>query len=85
MRKTITADNVLRTYIPNPTPVPTAAVAQTVAAVVNPWVRLPLCIMMPAPKNPIPTTMLAAMRDGSAPGMCCEMSANTHAPMATAA
>ena len=50
---------------PAPTDMPTAAATQRPAAVVSPRTLLPLKIITPAPKNPIPTTMLEAIREGS--------------------
>ena len=50
---------------PAPTVIPIAATTHKVAAVVRP-VTLPLaCMIVPAPRNPIPGTIWAAMRDGS--------------------
>src|SRR3989338_4024086 len=44
---------------PMPASVPTAATAQMTAAVVKPCTRSSVLMMMPAPRKPMPTTMLA--------------------------
>ena len=44
---------------PKPTKTPIAEAIQMSAAVVRPWTCSLVLMMMPAPKNPIPTTMLA--------------------------
>ncbi len=53
-------------YIPDPTAIPMAAVAQMVAAVVRPETVTPLRKIVPAPKNPTPVTIWAATLDWSA-------------------
>ncbi len=52
--------------MPEPTAMPMAAVAQMVAAVVNPEMVTPLLRMVPAPRKPTPVTIWAATRDWSA-------------------
>lgn len=44
---------------PKPTKTPIDEAIQISAAVVRPWACSLVFMMMPAPKNPIPTTMLA--------------------------
>jgi len=51
---------------PMPTAVPTAAVTQRLAAVVNPRMLAPYLMIAPPPRNPIPTTIWEAIRVGSA-------------------
>src|SRR5579884_560158 len=45
---------------------PMAAVVQMLAAVVSPRMVIPSRTIAPAPRNPMPTTILAATREGSA-------------------
>ena len=53
------------TYIPLPQARPTAATSQMLAAVVNPRTLVPMRRMAPAPRNPMPATAPAAIREGS--------------------
>ena len=48
-----------------PAAIPTAAVAQRLAAVVSPRTEDPYLRIAPAPRNPIPETICAAIREGS--------------------
>lgn len=54
---------------PEPATMPTAAVIQTVAAVVMPLTMPPDWRMAPAPRKPTPVTIWAAMRPGSPEGV----------------
>ena len=51
-----------------PASAPTAAVDHSVAAVLSPVTDRPCFMITPAPKNPMPETIWAATRVGSAPG-----------------
>ncbi len=63
-------------------PIPTAATAQMVAAVVIPLIWLVPRNMTPAPRKPIPVTILEAMRSGL-PGapMAMDMMVKKQEPM----
>jgi hypothetical protein len=52
------------TYWPTPSAMPGAAASQMVEAVVRPMTLPPSRRIAPAPRNPMPVTMLAAMRVG---------------------
>src|SRR5690625_2637776 len=56
---------VARLIMPAPAAIPTAAVTQILAAVVRPTTMLRRVKITPAPRNPIPLTICAAIRDGS--------------------
>ena len=61
------AADIANSYNPNPTAAPTAAVAHIIAAVVKPS-TLPSFsrkIIIPAPKNPMPTMICPKVREGS--------------------
>ena len=63
-------------------PIPTAATAQTVAAVVMPLTWLSPLKITPAPKNPIPVTMLEAIRSGLArPPIRADIRVKKHDPI----
>jgi len=51
-------------YSPAPTAMPSAAVIHIVVAVVIPLMDSPSLKITPAPRNPMPVTMLEAMRSG---------------------
>ena len=52
-------------YEPAPASTPTAETAQTLAAVVSPRMVFGVRQIVPAPRNPTPTTIWAATRAGS--------------------
>src|SRR5690625_4330709 len=54
-----------RLIMPAPAAIPTAAVTQMLAAVVSPTTMLRRVKITPAPRNPIPLTICAAIREGS--------------------
>ncbi len=55
----------LSTYIPAPADMPIAVTSQSPAAVVSPWMLMPLRRIAPPAMKPIAETTDAAMRDGS--------------------
>src|SRR5260221_60874 len=64
---------------------PTDAATQIIAAVVKPWTSPPWRRIAPAPRNPTPVTICAAMRVGSTPVLKPGSSpspVNMHAPTA---
>src|SRR6202521_6001908 len=64
---------------------PTDAATQIMAAVVNPWTSPPWRKMAPAPRNPTPVTICAAIRVGSTPVLKAgnmPSPVNIHAPTA---
>jgi len=71
---------------PIPTAAPIAAVTHNVAAVVRPRMSAPDLKMTPAPRNPIPVTICAAIRSGDPPGdraLDTQRIANSPAPSPT--
>lgn len=70
-----------------PIATPTAAVHQTVAAVVKPLGEsLLLLVMIPAPRNPIPTITLATILEAALVLVkCSPIAVNNRAPTHTAA
>lgn len=82
-----TANSVVKAatmYIPAPVAMPTAAVSQTLVAVVSPRTLSPVRNIIPAPRIPIPVTICAAFRPGSPlsnPNI--DMSVNRAEPVAT--
>ena len=60
---------IARRKLPAPAATPMAALTQTVAAVVRPWMPARVRMIAPAPRNPIPVTICAATRDGSPAAM----------------
>src|ERR1700733_9702565 len=65
MIRMMTVDALAARYRPPPTASPTAATVQMLAAVVSPLTISPRARIAPAPRNPIPETTWAAIRDGS--------------------
>jgi hypothetical protein len=57
-------ETVAIAYSPAPAAMPMAAFTQMVAAVVMPCTLSPLRMIAPAPRNPMPVTICAAMRSG---------------------
>ena len=55
-----------------PAATPIAAFTQIVAAVVMPWTVSRLRMIAPPPRKPMPVTICAAMRPGSAPPCAIE-------------
>lgn len=87
-RKSITVLKEQITYIPKPAATPTAAVAQSVAAVVSPVTKLfPMSLkIIPAPKKPIPVTIFETILVWSYKlGTCALIMVNMAAPKETAA
>src|SRR5205823_2546998 len=79
-------------YNPAPDRAPTAAEHHSVAAVLRPRTLRPSRRITPAPRNPMPDTIWAATRVGSAsplpcrpPKPCADSSTNKVAPTATSA
>jgi hypothetical protein len=70
--------------LPPPAATPTAAFTHTVAAVVRPWMPLSVRMIAPAPRNPMPVTICAAMRPGSpnGPDISIDITVNSAAPTA---
>src|SRR3954470_1980383 len=61
---------------------PMAATTQSVAAVVSPRIESPSRMIAPAPRKPMPVTICAAMRDGSARTMLSLPTRNSWKPYA---
>ena len=59
---TIETTEIARLYCPIPIAIPIAAEIQIVVAVVSPFTLAPSLKIAPAPKNPIPVTILEATR-----------------------
>jgi hypothetical protein len=55
----------LTAYMPGPADSPIAATSQRPAAVVSPWTETPVRRIAPPPRNPIPVTTDAAIREVS--------------------
>ena len=65
MKRTISVAMMPALYAPDPSAIPIAATAQSVAAVVSPRMVSPWRMIAPAPRKPMPLTIWAEMRDGS--------------------
>ena len=70
MMKSKAVDKIPMKYMPAPTAIPMAAVAQTPAAVVRPEICSFLTKIVPAPMKEIPVTIWAAILEGSSERSC---------------